>query len=100
MLGEDVEPSDGPPSPRWVGPTIGKLLDYATSHPEGTTDRVSFVGRKPEDEVMVSAGEAWKIIEQVVRERGAPPPVTVWRPPRVLRGKGKDCYSQEREGER
>lgn len=86
LLGEEVEPSDGPPSPRWVGPTIGKLLDYTTSHPEGTTDRMSFVGRKPEDEVMVSASEAWGIIEQVVRERGVPPPVAVWRPARVLRG--------------
>lgn len=82
MLGEEVEPSDGPPAPRWVGPTIGKLLDYTTSHPEGTTDRVAFVGRKPGDEVMVSASEAWSIIEQVVRERGAPA-VTTWKPRRA-----------------
>lgn len=82
-LGEDVEPSDGPPSPRWVGPSIGKLLDYATSHPEGTTDRVAFVGRRPEDEVMVSASEAWTIIEQVVRERGVVAPVTTWKPRRA-----------------
>lgn len=83
MLGGDVEPSDGPPAPRWVGPTIGKLLDYTTSHPEGTTDRVAFVGRTPDDEVMVSASEAWSIIQQVVRERGVMAPVTTWKPRRA-----------------
>lgn len=86
LLGEEVEASDGPPAPRWVGPTIGRLMEYTTTRPEGTTDRMPFVGRKPGDEVMVSASEAWNIIAEVVRERGEPLPVTTWRPPRVLRG--------------
>jgi len=85
-LGEERDPSEGPPEPRWMGPTIGKLMDYAQHHPEGTTDRVAFVGRRPDDEVMVSCSEAWAVIQAVVAERNEPVRAVVWRPKRVIRG--------------
>lgn len=87
-MGGEEDKDDGPPAPRWVGPTIGRVMLYASerTRPLGTTDRLAFVGRTPDDEVMVSAAEAWSLIEAAVHQRGVPV-VARWRPPpRVIRG--------------
>lgn len=65
--GDDV----GPTLPVWRGPEIGEVLRWATAkyRPIGVTDTIDFKGRRPGDEVAVSAEHAWAMIEQTISDR-------------------------------
>jgi hypothetical protein len=69
-LGESDE-EVAPPGARYRGPEIGELLrnTIARHRPEGTTDRVQFLGVRPGDEITVSATEAWDAIQAAITAR-------------------------------
>lgn len=73
----------GPSVPMRRGPEIGELLNSVARPVEGSTGRVPFVGRTPDDVVWIDAKTAWEAVREAfrARARGRPPPGLRSEPP-------------------